>query len=257
VSPVIRIEAGERRRYADRFRSVSHLRTCVDSVLEGRCGHLFADSVTETASVLAPPFWIPVGPSEGAAADELVSSIDGLGGVIVADDAWQSRVKTACGDRSSEEQRTPFSAENLDVSELRALLVAAPEGVTVTRLDARLAAEAAAGVNAHLVFETSFATPQAFEAGGIGFGVILNGTPVAGASSAFVSDEGIEVQVNTHEDFRGRGFATLASAALLVACLERGLTPHWDTGDPVSDRLARRLGYVPLPDYSMLEVTPP
>ncbi len=65
------------------------------------------------------------------------------------------------------------------------------------------------------------------------------------------------MQVNTHLDHRGRGFATQVSAALLSWCLEHDRTPNWDTGNPISDRLARTLGYVPREHYEMLEVSPP
>lgn len=45
--------------------------------------------------------------------------------------------------------------------------------------------------------------------------------------------------------FRGRGLAAVAAAALIRECLRLGLEPSWSASNPVSKRLALRLGYRP------------
>jgi len=259
VSSIRAVAAPDRREFAARFASVPALQTLVNSVLEGRCGGLSVDPAGQVGAawVIAPPFWFPVGPAHGPPADEFVELIHRFGGAVVADDAWYARVRGRCAERSSVVRRTPFSAAQLSLDDVRSLLAARPEQVTVARVDAPRAAELSATISPDLVFATSFPTPADFEAGGIGFCTIVNDHPVAAATSAFVCDGAIEIQVNTLPEFRGRGFARLACAALIVSCLERGIAPNWDTGDPISHRLARRLGYVALPVYDVLEVSPP
>ena len=87
---------------------------------------------------------------------------------------------------------------------------------------------------------------------GIGFAAWRDGEIVAGASSYAIFDGGIEIEIDTHPDFRRIGLATACGAALVLACLERGLSPSWDAHTPVSLHLAEKLGYVsagPYPVY--------
>lgn len=69
------------------------------------------------------------------------------------------------------------------------------------------------------------------------------GRLVAGAASYSRYRGGIEVEVDTHPACRGQGLATAASAALLLACLDRGLYPSWDAHTRQSLALAEKLGY--------------
>ena len=58
-------------------------------------------------------------------------------------------------------------------------------------------------------------------------------------------DGAIELAIGTHPGHRRRGLARAVAAMLMRACLERGLTPHWNAANPVSQRLAVSLGYEP------------
>lgn len=50
------------------------------------------------------------------------------------------------------------------------------------------------------------------------------------------------------------GLATAVGATLIVHCLEHGISPHWDTSNPVSENLAKKLGYIPDTNYEWLEL---
>lgn len=50
------------------------------------------------------------------------------------------------------------------------------------------------------------------------------------------------------------GLATAVGATLIVHCLEHGIEPHWDTSNPVSENLAKKLGYIPDTNYEWLEL---
>jgi hypothetical protein len=78
---------------------------------------------------------------------------------------------------------------------------------------------------------------------GKGFVVMRDGRIVSGASSYSRYREGIEIEVDTVEDERRKGFASAACAALILQCLDEGLYPSWDAHDMVSVRLAQKLGY--------------
>ncbi len=127
-----------------------------------------------------------------------------------------------------------------------------PDGYCVERLNLDLADRIRAEVHPDLLLPEVFASPSDFVERGIGFCALTGNQLVCGATSAFLCDGAIEIQINTNQPFRGLGLATAVGAALLVHCLERRIVPHWDTGDPASERVAEKLGYVPDSKYEWL-----
>lgn len=78
---------------------------------------------------------------------------------------------------------------------------------------------------------------------GLGFVVLHKDQVVSGASSYASYSGGIEIEVDTREDCRGQGLATICAAKLILTCLERGLYPSWDAHTLTSLKLAEKLGY--------------
>ena len=79
----------------------------------------------------------------------------------------------------------------------------------------------------------------------LGLGVVLirNGEIVSGASTYTRYSRGIEIQIDTHKDCRGMGYASITGASLMLEALDRGLYPSWDAANLISLRLAEKLGY--------------
>lgn len=81
-----------------------------------------------------------------------------------------------------------------------------------------------------------------------------SGTIVAGASAYTYYSGGIEIEVDTREDHRKRGLATVCASALILSCLAYGQYPSWDAANLTSVRLAEKLGYTlayPYPVYHL------
>ena len=89
---------------------------------------------------------------------------------------------------------------------------------------------------------------------GIGFCAIREDQMVSGASSFTIFDGGIEVQVETHQEYRRHGLATACSAALILACIEENRLPCWDAFCEHSRDLALKLGYTIEKEYTALLV---
>lgn len=80
----------------------------------------------------------------------------------------------------------------------------------------------------------------------MGYAVIAGDGTLACAATAYtVSSCNLEVAIATRVGHRGLGLAALAAAALMRASLDAGLAPQWSASNPVSKRLAERLGYRP------------
>lgn len=90
----------------------------------------------------------------------------------------------------------------------------------------------------------------------LGLGVVLlkDGQLVSGASSYTAYENGIEIQVDTKEEYRRKGLAEVCSAKLILMCLERGLYPSWDAQNKGSLALAEKLGYRYSHTYTAYEV---
>lgn len=89
---------------------------------------------------------------------------------------------------------------------------------------------------------------------GLGAVILKDGQLVSGASSYTTYMDGIEIQVDTKEDYRRKGLAEICSAKLILACLERGIYPSWDAQNKGSLALAEKLGYHYSHTYTAYEV---
>ena len=97
----------------------------------------------------------------------------------------------------------------------------------------------------------------AFRDLGLGFVVLQNGQLLSGASSYSRYRDGIEIEIDTHPDYRRQGLALACGAQLILECLNRGLYPSWDAHTPASLALAERLGYTLSHPYSAFFVSAP
>ena len=89
---------------------------------------------------------------------------------------------------------------------------------------------------------------------GLGVVILKDGQLVSGASSYTAYENGIEIQVDTKEEYRRMGLAEVCSAKLILECLERGLYPSWDAQNRASLALAEKLGYHYSHTYTAYEV---
>ena len=99
----------------------------------------------------------------------------------------------------------------------------------------------AADLDAALIY--NFRSCQEFMARGVGVGILHQGTFVSGASSAAVGRGKLEIEIQTHRQFRRRGLARAVAAALILYCLEHGIEACWDAANEPSAALARQVGF--------------
>lgn len=233
------------------FRRHRHLRVLIDAILEGRCGTARADeeSRARVAQLKVGDFTFFGGDPTHPLASAWVDRLRGGRILLLADDGWREAVQRVHSDSTDVEPRVSYSGAELDVDRLRASLNRVPEGFQIRRLDLDLAERVRAEVHPDLLLPEVFGSAADFVERGVGFCALTGGKLVCGATSAFASERAIEVQINTVGRYRGLGLATAAGAALVRYCLERGIEPHWDAGDPASGRVAEKLGYVPESAY--------
>ena len=102
----------------------------------------------------------------------------------------------------------------------------------------------------------NFPDSETFERMAVGFVCLCGNDIVGGASCYSVYDRGIEIEVDTREDFRRRGIARACASSLVLYALEHDLYPSWDAANLMSVGLARSLGYVFSHEYPAYWLSP-
>lgn len=115
-----------------------------------------------------------------------------------------------------------------------------PDGAWIEQIDVPILPDAARGVR--------FIADELASRSTFGFRLMVTGRPVAACQSmGFEAGRRFMVYVVTHDEGdRGKGYATLAAAALVGYSLEHGYDPLWETTEwnLASQAVARKLGYV-------------
>ena len=157
-------------------------------------------------------------------------------------EGWVDLLKEAYGSRLEKRQRFDFSSECLNIEHIRSFKERVQEGIAVKRVNLDLAHHLSyeLGTDNHLL---SYYSPEDFVTRGVGFCALRGERIVSCASSFTVCHEGIEIEINTHPDYRRRGIATTLAATLIEHCLGRVIEHHWNAANPISAKFAEKLGY--------------
>ncbi len=219
------------------FAGHRRLRAVVDAVLEGRLGRAYLSDGTHGAARLSIGCYeIFGGAPDADAARELAISIAASRELVFGNDpAWRSVLQALFGERLVDRPMKGY------VASARADGAGdPPAGFELVRMDARLAAELDSELAPHAmqVFESA----RDFERNGAGFAVVSGGRVASAATTYAIASSSLEVAIATRPAFRGRGLAFAAARALLSHAAERNLAAHWNASNPISQRLAARLG---------------
>ena len=159
------------------------------------------------------------------------------------DPGWRSLILEIHLGRVRDRPMQCFDTGALDASRLRARPARLPAGYELRPLDAPLVAQLDAELEPHAL--QVYASPATFLAAGFGYAVVVGDRLIASASTYTLAPGHAEIAIATRAAHRGQGLAEVVGARMLLHCLEQGIEPHWSASNPVSQRLALRLGYRP------------
>lgn len=223
----------------------TRLHGCVEAIFSGDFGHAWTDDADAPSVALAHiDFWFIAGDASAPAAADALRRVPQRGTIVTSGGAWDERVRSTLGgnmhERTRTEMATPMpTAWNRD--RLHAMASALPDVFEIRRVTKN-------DVHAFASFEkdlvANFGTIERFLERGIGFGVWHNGQCVAGCSSFTLAGGKLEMEIDTHPDFRRRGVARSVAATMILHCLDEGIEPCWDAHNPESATLATQLGFV-------------
>lgn len=218
----------------------------MDCVLAGHLGEIRVDQRERprVARLRLGCYAIFAGdPALPAAATMLRDSEAPIELIVPRDPAWTALLQRTLGERLQPRPMQAYSAADCDRQALARMATDLPEGFALRALDAELAAQLGPALRPNGMDVMSDPADFARRSGGIG--VVDDGVLVCAATNYAFADDAIELAIATAADFRGRGLASCAAAAWTLHCLQQQRMPHWNASNPVSQRLALRLGYRP------------
>lgn len=221
--------------------------TLILSCLQGHMGKAWADDIEKptVVQVIVGVFAFYAGNHNSKEAEELLYNLPENILVIVDTEEWKKRIEIIHKGRMEKFQRYRFkrAIKNLDVDHLNTFLSTLPEGYELKKIDKSLAKNPSLQELSE-DFTSQFKSIDDYINIGIGFCILHNEKIVSAASSYSVYDEGIEIEVDTLPEYRRKGLATIAAAALILDCISKGKYPSWDAANLESVKLAQKLGYV-------------
>ncbi len=221
--------------------------TMIWSCLQGfhGCAWASGEKVPESAQIVVGDFCALAGVADIELAAHIPPDFkSGTLLMIPRDEAWAALIEQAHGTRCERFLRYAIKKEPdvFDRAKLQTFADAVPPPYTLHFIDEALYEKTLAEPWSRDLC-SQFISFADYAAHGLGVVALLDGEPVAGASSYTAYDKGIEIEVDTMEGHRRKGLALGCAAKLILCCLERGLYPSWDAHDLRSVALAEKLGY--------------
>ncbi|MBR5009473.1 MAG: GNAT family N-acetyltransferase [Clostridia bacterium] len=226
--------------------------TLITSCLQQVMGRIFVTDTEHPGSALA--FVGCFGFFAGEPDRELAGyRPEGFAILTPQNDAWAKLIEEAWPDAKKATRYAIKKDTVFDKAKLKKL-AAVPEGYELRRIDAGIY-DLCLQDPVTYDFVSCFGNKQRYLELGRGMVILKGGKIVSGASSYTRYREGIEIEVDTVPEERGKGLATAVCAALILGCLEEGLYPSWDAQNLTSVHMAQKLGYEFSHEYTVYEVS--
>jgi GNAT superfamily N-acetyltransferase len=254
MAMLVEIEEDDRDVLISLFENCRYDRVLIDSVLEGHFGGAWADSRSKpvVARLDSGAFTMLGGDPMAMGVKALLRHAP-ISYVTPQNDEWRRVLQEAFGVRVAALRFTDFSPAALDAAHLAGLIGAVPPGSELVRIDKPLAERLSSDIGNEYFLE-NFRSVDDFLGRGVGFCVLCQERVVSAATSMARSSKAIDIEIETAPDFRGQGLGTAVGAKLVANCLEQGIEPRWLAANPVSERLALKLGYVQGETYTTFAI---
>lgn len=221
--------------------------TMIWSCLQGVMGAVYGEDIPEPRSVIAVigDFCFCAGKPDGKLLEYYEDSCGREFIIMIPqNEVWGQVIEDRYGSRAERVIRYAIKKEAhvFDRAGLERAVQSLPEGFVLKRIDEQLYRVCRSNKwSRDLV--SQYEEYKAYDRMGLGVAVVKDGELVGGASSYTSYREGIEIQIDTKEEYRRRGLAYASGAKLILECLDRGLYPSWDAENWGSVKLAEKLGY--------------
>lgn len=177
--------------------------------------------------------------------------------MVPQNEEWEKMIEKCYKENAHKVVRYAFKKEEdiFDRKKLKQIVENLPSEYQIRKVDASLFMQCK-NIDWCKDFVSQYNSYAEYNKYGAGILILHNGIIVSGASSYSGFINGIEIEVDTKEEYRRKGLASVASAALILECLKRGWYPSWDAQNKWSVGLALKLGYKYSHEYVAYEIYP-
>lgn len=183
----------------------------------------------------------------------IINKPDGFIIMVPQNEKWAALIEECYPDAI---RRTRFAIKKdtvFDKDKLKEIASGIPSGYELRKIDSEIY-DLCVKDPVTESFVSAFGSKENYLAIGRGMVIMKDGRIASGASSYTRYKEGIEIEVDTVEEERHKGLASIVCSALILNCLEEGLYPSWDAHNMISVQLAEKLGYEYDHEYIAYEV---
>ncbi|MBQ9118733.1 MAG: GNAT family N-acetyltransferase [Lachnospiraceae bacterium] len=168
---------------------------------------------------------------------------------------WETLIEETFGEQAIRCTRYAIKKEPeiFDKEKLQSIVKGLPVEYEIRRMDRELF-EYSKKTDWCMDWVSQYDSYEMYEKWGLGVLILKDGAVVAGASSYSSYQGGIEIEIDTKEEYRRKGLAYICGAKLILECLERGWYPSWDAQNRWSVALAEKLGYHFDHEYTVYEL---
>ena len=232
--------------------------TLIWSCLQGVMGHLYADSAENTTSAMAllgdfcffagnPDKELVLYKPEWFKRDFLI--------MVSQNDQWGRLIEECYKDKAKKVTRYAIKKEPdvFDKDKLENAINTLEDGYTIKMMDEELFTRCKE-ISWCRDWVSQFSDYEMYQRYGMGVVILKDDEIVSGASSYSGYIGGIEVEIDTKEEFRRNGLAYVCAARLILECCKQGLYASWDAQNKWSVALAEKLGYHYSHDYTAYEI---
>lgn len=176
--------------------------------------------------------------------------------MVPQNNGWADLIEKCYREKARKVMRYAIKKETdcFDTKKLQAMVDALPKEYTLAMIDEKWFWRCKE-VNWCRDFVSQYGDYAMYKKYGLGVVILKDGVLISGASSYSGYKGGIEIEIDTREDYQRRGLAGVCGAKLILECIKRGWYPSWDAQNKWSLSLAQKLGYHFDHEYTAYEVT--
>lgn len=232
--------------------------TLIWSCIQGIMGKIYADDLNKPTAAMAiiGDFTFFAGkPNIELVSYKPVWRTQNFMIMVPQNEHWESLITQFYREKAKIVSRYAIKKEPhiFDKEKLEKAVAYLPEQYVISMIDERLYQMCKTEAwSADLV--SQFSSYEKYHELGLGVVICKDNLIVSGASSYSRYREGIEIEIDTKEEYRRKGLAYACGAKLILECLERNLYPSWDAQNKGSVALAEKLGYHYSHTYTAVEI---
>ena len=231
----------------------STTQTIIQAYFEGNIGFAYADNLLRPTTVVINTgcfFFLAGKPNPDMLYYIPKVYSDNYAILVPIDDIWQNLIENVY--RNNYEKITRYSfytPKVFDIHKLQLIISKLPKNYQLKAIEEKDYQQI---INLEWAKDLckNFSSYLDFEKSGLGFIILKDNVIVSGASSYLAYNNSIDIEVDTIVEERRKGLALISSAKLILACLNRQISPNWDAHNKPSLKLAIELGFLLNQPYS-------